>query len=160
MKVVLSLALLPLLASTSPIVLPGSIHNDAAPLLSSTNSEAIPDSYIIIFKKDVKSTHAASHHDWVQELHLKTEDAKTELRKRSQFPLVTGVFEGLKHTYDIAGGLLGYSGHFDADVIEQVRRHPDVRTPPAVRRYLVLARDYTRGCRSHWNSMRCHANSI
>lgn len=36
------------------------------------------------------------------------------------------LFEGLRHTYNIAGGLRGYSGHFDREVIEQVRRHPDV----------------------------------
>lgn len=35
------------------------------------------------------------------------------------------IFQGLKHTYSIPG-LVGYAGHFDEDVIEQVRRHPDV----------------------------------
>ena len=38
------------------------------------------------------------------------------------------MFEGMKHTYDIAGKVLGYSGHFDDEVMEQVRRHPDVST--------------------------------
>lgn len=32
----------------------------------------------------------------------------------------------MKHTYHIPGGLLGYSGHFDMEVIESVRRHPQV----------------------------------
>jgi len=32
----------------------------------------------------------------------------------------------LKHTYNIASEFLGYSGHFDEAVIEQLRRHPDV----------------------------------
>lgn len=47
-----------------------------------------------------------------------------ELRKRSQAPI--SIFSGLKHTFDIAGDVLGYAGHFDQDVIERVRRHPDV----------------------------------
>lgn len=40
--------------------------------------------------------------------------------------LGVGAYEGLKHTFEFGGSLLGYSGHFDEDVIEQVRRHPDV----------------------------------
>jgi len=47
-------------------------------------------------------------------------------RKRSLFPSAEDVFEGLKHTYNVAGNLMGYSGHFDEDVISEVRRHPDV----------------------------------
>lgn len=48
-----------------------------------------------------------------------------ELRKRGM-PLSDDVFRGLKHTYKIGNGFLGYSGHFDDSIIEQVRRHPDV----------------------------------
>jgi cerevisin len=40
--------------------------------------------------------------------------------------MVDDIFHGLKHTYNIAGGLMGYSGHFDEDTIEQIRQHPDV----------------------------------
>lgn len=123
MKGVFALSLLPLMASASP-VLTDTIHNGAAPLLSSTQATEIPDSYIIVFKKDVTHTTACAHHDWVQEQHVQVETAKRDLSKRSQFPVTS--FGGLKHTYNIAGGLLGYSGHFDEQVIEQVRRHPDV----------------------------------
>ncbi|KAI9828210.1 MAG: hypothetical protein M1819_004597 [Sarea resinae] len=126
MKGLLALTLLPLLASASPVLNVGTIHREAAPILSSSHSVEVPDSYIVVFKKHVSHESAASHHDWVQELHLSTEKTKSELRKRSQLPLVTDAFQGLRHTYNIAGGLVGYSGHFDEDVIEQVRRHPDV----------------------------------
>ncbi|KAI9715089.1 MAG: hypothetical protein M1812_006207 [Candelaria pacifica] len=125
MRGIIGLSLLPLLAAASPVNV-GTIHKDAAPLRSSVNSVEVLDSYIVVFKKDVSHVSAAAHHDWVQDLHLSTESTKTELRKRSQFPITTDVFHGLKHTYNIAGSLLGYSGHFDEDVIEQVRRHPDV----------------------------------
>ena len=119
----LALSLLPLLASASPII---SLENDAAPILSSAESLTIPDSYIVVFKEHVSRGGAASHHTWVQDLHLQTENNKAELRRRSLFPSSMYLFGGLKHTYDVAGALLGYSGHFDDDVIEQVRRHPDV----------------------------------
>ena len=102
------------------------IHNDAAPVLSSSTSQEIPDSYIVVFKKDVPHSSTAEHHEWVQEQHHECAKAKRDLHKRSQTPLTT--FGGLKHTFNIAGGLVGYSGHFDEDVIERVRRHPDVST--------------------------------
>ena len=128
MKGLFSLALLPLLASSSPISI-DTIHNGAAPIHSSSNAEEIPNSYMVIFKKDVNHQAASAHHEWVQMLHLSTEDSKTELRRKFQIPMASDIFEGLRHTYNIAGSLVGYSGHFDQDVIEQVRRHPDVSAP-------------------------------
>ncbi|KAI9850647.1 MAG: serine protease [Thelocarpon superellum] len=120
MRSLLLQALLPLLATASPVFNVGTVHNDAAPLLSSSTAEEVPNSYIVVFKDHVDAHGAASHHDWVQALHISTQDTKFELRKRSQLPLVDDFFHGLRHTYDIAGSLLGYSGHFDEDVIEQV----------------------------------------
>ena len=104
------------------------IHNEAAPILSSSTSKEIPNSYMIVFKDHVSHSNAVVHHEWVQSLHLENEHSKTELRKRSQLPMSTDIFGGLKHTYNIAGKFLGYAGHFDEDVIERVRRHPDVST--------------------------------
>lgn len=123
MKVLFALGLLPLLASASPVLI-DTIHNEAAPILSSTQATEIPDSYIVVFKKHVTHASAILHHDWVQDQHIEIETSKRDLTKRSQLPIT--VFSGLRHTYNIAGGLLGYSGHFDESVIERVRRHPDV----------------------------------
>ena len=125
MRGVIGLALAAV-ASASPVML-DSINNEPAPVVTSANAKAIPDSYMIKFKPHVNQNLAAAHHDWVQDVHLaRTESRKIELKKRSQEPLVSEIFTGLKHTYNIAGSLLGYSGHFDESVIEQIRRHPDV----------------------------------
>ncbi|KAH0562403.1 hypothetical protein GP486_002904 [Trichoglossum hirsutum] len=118
---------LSLLASATPIIHVDTIHNEAAPIISSSHSKEVPDSYIIVFKKHVTAHSALDHHAWVQDLHFDTESSKSELRKRSQSPLKIDLFGGLKHTYNIAGGFMGYSGHFSEEVIEQVRRHPDVQ---------------------------------
>lgn len=123
MKAYLGLTL-PLLAAASPMMV-DSIHNDAAPILSSSNSKHIPDSYMVIFKDHVSKKAADDHHSWVQDIHLTTQNTKGELKKRGAFSFQETIFQGLKHTYQMPG-LLGYSGHFDEDVIEQVRRHPDV----------------------------------
>lgn len=118
------LSLLPLLASASPLFGAGTIHNEVAPVLSSSQSQEISNSYIVVFKKDVSHASVSAHHSWVQDQHAEVEKTKRDLHKRSQIPMST--FSGLRHTFDIAGALLGYSGHFDDDVIEKVRRHPDV----------------------------------
>lgn len=123
MKGFLGLTLLPLLAAASP-TWTGSIHNGAAPILSSTNAQEIPDSYIIVFKKHVGSSAAAAHHSWVQDIH--SDNVRMELKKRSLFGFDNDPYLGLKHTFHVAGSLMGYAGHFHEDVIEQVRRHPDV----------------------------------
>ncbi|KAI0162083.1 peptidase S8/S53 domain-containing protein [Xylariaceae sp. FL1272] len=104
------------------------IHSDAAPLLSSTSAEEIPNSYIIKFKDHVTESSASDHHSWIQKLHGDREDERMELKKRGQFPLggSVDVFTGLKHTLKIGSEFLGYTGHFDDAVIEEVRRHPDV----------------------------------
>lgn len=120
------LSVLAALASATPIIDIGTIHNGVAPVLTSTNAKHIPNSYIIKFKDHVRREDAAAHHAWVHNLHVSTETAKVELKKRSQVPIFDEMFEGLKHTYNIAGSFLGYSGHFDDSVIEQLRRHPDV----------------------------------
>ncbi len=129
MKGFLGLSLLPLLVAGSPVFV-DTIHNDAAPVISSSNAKEIPDSYMVIFKKHVTERAAVAHHSLVQDMHVSQQSRKQELRKRSQTTLSEDdtIFEGMRHTYNIPGGFLGYAGHFDEDVIELVRRHPDVST--------------------------------
>lgn len=123
MKSVLQLCtLLALQTAASPVI----TYKQDAPVISAANAVEIPDSYIVVFKEHVTSTLASLHHEWVQEIHSLNE--KNELRKRSQEPLIGSCSNGLKHTYNIPGGLLGYSGSFDDEVIEQIRSHPDVRS--------------------------------
>lgn len=128
-------ALLPLLASASPLLNTKTIHQGVAPLLSSSNAVEIPDSYIVVFKDHVSRGGASAHHSWVQDVHSGAETARHELRKRAQIPILGDVYDGLKHTYDIAGTFLGYSGHFDEDVVEMIRRHPDVSNIPLTSAY-------------------------
>ena len=124
MRGLAGLSILPLLAAGSPLVI-DTIHRESAPLISSVDATHVPNSYIVVFKDHVSREAATVHHSWVQDLHLANQ-AKGELRKRSQFSFQDTVFEGLRHTYDIAGGLMGYSGHFDDEMIEELRRNPDV----------------------------------
>jgi cerevisin len=54
--------------------------------------------------------------------HTEHEQRQLELKKRS----LEDTFNGLKHTYMIKTGVLGYSGQFDHALIEQLRKHQDV----------------------------------
>jgi cerevisin len=136
------IAALPALAAASPTFQVETIHKNAAPVLSSTSTKEVPNSYMVVFKKHVKD--ASKHHDWVQSVHTKNNEERMELRKRSsQFPVTTEVFDGLKHVYEMAG-MKGYSGHFDDETIEAIRNHPDVSsisssiTPRRLRRFRLL----------------------
>lgn len=125
MKGFFGLAVLPLLTAAAPSFSAESIHNGAAPILSSAHAEEIPDSYIVVFKKHVDSSVATAHHSWVQDIH--STNSRQELKKRSLFGFGSeDAYLGLKHTFHVADSLMGYAGHFHEDVIEQVRRHPDV----------------------------------
>jgi cerevisin len=127
MKGILGLCLLPLLTIASPVTVE-SIHNGAAPILSSTNAKEIPGSYIVVFKKHVDSDVAAAHHSWVQDIHGQ-QTGRMDLKKRFlglEFGFGEELYAGLKDTFNIAGSLMGYSGHFHEDTIEEIRNHPDV----------------------------------
>ncbi|KAI1434131.1 peptidase S8/S53 domain-containing protein [Xylaria sp. CBS 124048] len=113
----------------APSVSLETIHNGAAPVISSSTAEEVPGSYIIKFKDHVKESSVSDHHSWVQKIHDHRENERMELRRRGQIPFVGDVadtFSGLKHTLKIGDGFLGYAGHFDDAVIEEVRKHPDV----------------------------------
>jgi cerevisin len=124
MKFLLGLPLVPLLTAVPTIV--HSIQTGLAPLLSSSNAQEIPDSYIVVFKNHVDFASADGHYSWVQDIHHQAESARFELKVRSPLPFKSDIFKGLRHTFNVAGTLLGYSGHFDKVVIDHVRRHPDV----------------------------------
>lgn len=67
MKGVISLALAAGAVASPVIVNVGVRDTGAAPLLSATNAEEIPNSYIIKFKDHVTEDHAAAHHSWVSQ---------------------------------------------------------------------------------------------
>jgi len=119
-------------AAAAPKFSHESIHGDAAPILSSSNAEVIPNAYIIKFKKHVTESSASDHQMWIQEIHSTRENDRIDLRKRG---IVDDVFRGLKHTYKIGQNFMGYAGHFDDETIEKVRRHPDVSSPSVPTRF-------------------------
>ncbi|KAM0210796.1 hypothetical protein ACHAQD_010533 [Fusarium lateritium] len=123
MKSVLTLSVAAVASAASFSV--GTVHDKAAPILSSIDAETIPDSYIIKFKDHVDGAAASDHHMWLQDAHKEGETERMELRKRSM-SFSDKAFSGLKHTFDIGDAFKGYAGHFDESMIEKVRNHPDV----------------------------------
>lgn len=103
------------------------------PTVCSRVLKTIPNSYIIVFKKGLLPEVAAQCREWVKSLHQLAEQSREAL----QFPGNSNPLRGLIHTYEI-GDMVGYSGQFADDVIQQVRQSPNVSsitqlpTPPLV----------------------------
>merc|ERR1711964_927207 len=64
-------------APTSSSFSTETIHEGVAPLISSSNSVEVPDSYIVVFKKHVTEAAASSHHSWVKGTHAASESTRT-----------------------------------------------------------------------------------
>ncbi|GAM85245.1 hypothetical protein ANO11243_032490 [Dothideomycetidae sp. 11243] len=96
---------------------------NAAPLPEQSISADAPDPvdvadrYIITLKSDAKM---AEHMELVEALH-----AESKLKRQDGT-----VFEGTSQQYDFAG-FQGYAGHFDANVISQLKGHKDVEAVEA-----------------------------
>jgi len=90
---------------------------------SPLQSHQLLDSYIVILKDNLSAPATNGHLSWVRHLNSIRENLRLELRKRGQEPQV---FAGVKHTYTISGNPIGYSGHFDAGLIEEIQKSPEV----------------------------------
>ena len=130
MRCSLSLSVLPLIAglvTTSPGNLQTTTTSDnLASIISAAHSKTIPGAYVIVFKDHVTVPEAVAHQEWVKALHLATTTTKARSQRQSYLNKEATIYQGLKHQYDIPGRILGYSGHFDEDVLHELRRHPDV----------------------------------
>ncbi|OLL25616.1 Subtilisin-like protease [Neolecta irregularis DAH-3] len=95
--------------------------DEAAPLLFVENGQAVPNSYIVVFKEDIDLSATTDHHNWLNELH------ESSLKKRGlQMPFGRPKRrKGVKHTYAFEK-FRAYSGEFDQDTIEYILRHPDI----------------------------------
>jgi cerevisin len=77
----------------------------------------------VVLKDNLSPSATNNHLLWVQNLHSVRENLRLELRRRGQ---EAQVFAGVKHTYTISGNQIGYSGHFDAGLIEEIWKRPEV----------------------------------
>ncbi|KAI8137808.1 serine protease 1 [Fennellomyces sp. T-0311] len=102
-----------------PMVTPPTFtEGNLAPLYTSSEAEAISDSYIVVLKNHLNAESKDSHTSWVRSLSNEKDQ---------------GIFDawlhpdsiGIRHVYDMPG-LSGYSGKFGKDVLDLIRRSEDV----------------------------------
>ncbi|KAG2225643.1 hypothetical protein INT45_012115 [Circinella minor] len=99
--------------------------NLLAPLYEVSEPNSISDSYIIILKDHVNSMQADQHFQWVRDTLVKP-GMKEDQFQQQQF-LESGIPLGIKHTYGSPNAKFrGYSGKFSSNVVENIRRSPDV----------------------------------
>lgn len=87
--------------------------DNLAPVISSSNADVVPDSYIVVFKDGVR---ANDHSAWAANLH------KRDLTANG---IWDNIASGVKHVYDM-GSFQGLAGRFRPDVLDEIRKHPDV----------------------------------
>jgi len=104
-------------ASATPLFSIPEANAPLAPLVSSTSSEVVPDSYIIVFKNNLESDCLHKHTHWVRSLQENNSVLATLVD--------SGAIAGIKHTYDLPN-LKGYSGRFSEDVLEKIRQSDEV----------------------------------
>jgi len=108
-----------LLSSTTAVPYYNSYSGNVAPLVSSDSAQVIPDSYIVVFKKDLEETKVKYHHSCV---HDYVSEEKRSLSKRG---LLEDFISGIKHTFDF-DNFQGYAGRFSKEVLDKIRRSDEV----------------------------------
>jgi len=96
-----------------------SYSENVAPLLSSESAQVIPDSYIVVFKKQLDKSKVKYHHSCV---HNFVAEEKRSLSKRG---LLGDILSGIKHTFDFKD-FQGYAGRFTNEVLDKIRRSDEV----------------------------------
>lgn len=88
---------------------------NAAPFMKPNNGTGkyIPDSYIVLLKRDISHDDFELHKRWASDVH------KRDVAKR-------GIsFSGIGHSW-ATGSFRGYSGVFSRDTIEEIMKHEHV----------------------------------
>ncbi|KAJ2684500.1 proteinase B [Coemansia spiralis] len=83
-----------------------------APLLGSNHAEVVPDSYIVILKDNTKSGQSLlqGHLAWLTSTIREANARAPPLKDANQ----------IRHIYD--EGIFGYSGKFEPEILERIRR--------------------------------------
>ncbi|KAG0266279.1 serine protease [Linnemannia exigua] len=129
-----------LFVASTVVAFPSWGHSDnLAPLISSSNADVVPDSYIVVFKDGVR---ANDHSAWASTLH------KRDLTANGMWD---NIASGVKHVYDM-GSFQGLAGRFRPDVLDEIRKNPDVDY--IERDQLVYASDIKIQNRAPWGLAR------
>ncbi|CAI2192228.1 1283_t:CDS:2 [Funneliformis geosporum] len=94
-------------------------ESSLAPLYTSDSAQVIPDSYIVVLKKQLEKAKVEYHHECV---HNFVAEEKRSLSKRS---LLGDLVSGIKHTFEF-NNFQGYSGRFTNEVLDRIRRSDEV----------------------------------
>ena len=106
-------------ASAVPVIAPASFaEGTVAPLVVPTGTEAVKGSYIIVLKDKLTPVQIQNHNEWINSV-----TASASL-KRGEF-LTNGGKEGIQHSFNLPS-LKGYSGKFDKQVIDAIRKSSEV----------------------------------
>jgi cerevisin len=101
-----------------------------APLYTNTETDSIPESYIVVLKNHVDEAGARAHCGWVNSFHNDDPLAASLLD-----PTVAA---GIKHTFNLPT-VSGYTGKFSDRTVERIRSSPDVSNVTVSKHVLLTA---------------------
>lgn len=93
-------------------------ETELAPLHSSSRSDLIQDSYIVVLKDHLNDIHLQDHALWITNLVKEASPFINWLHPKEDS-------YGIKHVYDTPS-FKGYSGKFDKDMLQAIRTSEDV----------------------------------
>ena len=80
--------------------------------------EVVPNSYIVVFKKDIPHDKCDAHCEW----------ARTKVSERmGTMGADAEQYSGVKHQYKLPSGWAGYSGSFSEDMVKDLEAADEVR---------------------------------
>jgi hypothetical protein len=120
--------------------------------INAISQPTTPKTYIVIVRDHLSSEIRDSHHRWLEQTisRYNVRGGSEQSRAQIPFELKDSQISGLKHTYNINEQLVGYSGHFDDGLIEEIRRNTDVWREKRVQNpepyVLICANNVSTGC--------------
>ncbi|KAI9011958.1 peptidase S8/S53 domain-containing protein [Phycomyces nitens] len=91
--------------------------SNLAPLYVSNEAETVSDSYIVVLKDHLTTSHVEQHANWLQSM-VKSDDRDMWLNDDRQSNTIRHVYE--------TPSIRGYSGTFDQHILHQIRQSDDV----------------------------------
>lgn len=133
----------------------------AAPLVSSTDADVLPDSYIVVLKDNLPEHVQAAHHLWLTSF---VPDFTDNARQRVHHRHSTDPYDQwpgfpsshIRHVYN--GNFKGYAGKFSERVLERIRESEEVAY--IERDQMVYINDYALQRNAPWGLSRISHRSI
>ncbi|KAI8973935.1 serine protease [Pilobolus umbonatus] len=105
-------------ASAVPMVIPSTFsEGNVAPLYIPAQAEAVSGSYIVMLKENLNSRQIEEHAEWINNMSVNSPFRGETIDGTAEY--------GIHHVYELPN-IKGYSGRFDKNVLDAIRKSDEV----------------------------------